>query len=163
MWGFLLLFLISCQTSNPVSDASLNNIHMSEIKVENLDQEKENILDNLRALSLELEWLKLRKLIVEAQLLFQEALKSELSLKSDYANFESINKHFPSNQGFITENKRIEWQARMEFKTEETKKHRAQVRLLNRDMNALEAKLFRNGYSYDQLNSTLKLSNNQNL
>ena len=92
--------------------------------------------------------MKIRKLIVEAEVRTNEALQNEIALESEFLKFQALEDRFPADKGFITEAKRIEWQARLKVKKAETRKQRAAVRLLNRDMKELDAKLFRKGFHY---------------
>ena len=115
------------------------NDHLSVLQNQSLDAESEQLSKKLRALDLESEWLSLRKLIVDAETRCCVVRQSELKLKSDYEKFKALNHRFPSEKGFITESKRMEWEARIKVRMEETNKQQARVRLLNRDMKDLEA------------------------
>ena len=73
-----------------------------------------------------------------------------MSLK--YQNFDI---RFPAKQGFISDRDKITWKAKLKVKQEEAKRLKAAVRLLNRDMIELEAKLKHEGFRYEpQLRST---------
>ena len=129
----------------------------SENLIDRLAVEKVQSQKRIQAFRLELEWLKIRKLIVEAEVRANEAHQSEISLESEFLKFQALEDRFPANRGFITEAKRIEWHARLKVKKAETRKQRAAVRLLNRDMKELEAKLFRKGFHYQLPNPIVGL------
>ena len=159
--GAFLLLLFSCQSNRGTPTFSKQNDHLSDVQNQSLDAESEQLSEKLRALDLESEWLSLRKLIVDAETRSCVVRQSELKLKSDYEKFKALNHRFPSEQGFITESKRMEWEARIKVRMEETNKHRARVRLLNRDMKDLEAKLYRKGYRFELLNSSMKVKTDE--
>ena len=149
MWGGFFLLLFSCQTSKPVPHTITSKQGVfSENSIDRLGVEKVQSQKRVQAFRLELEWLKIRKLIVEAEIRANEANQSEIALESEFLKFQALENRFPSDKGFITEAKKIEWQARLKVKKAETRKQRAAVRLLNRDMKELEAKLFRKGFHY---------------
>ena len=149
MWGGFFLLLFSCQTSKPVPHTITSKQGVfSENSIDRLGVEKVQSQKRVHAFRLELEWLKIRKLIVEAEVRANEAHQNEIVLESDFLKFQALEDRFPADKGFITEAKRIEWQARLKVKKAETRKQRAAVRLLNRDMKELEAKLFRKGFHY---------------
>lgn len=162
-WSAFFLLLCSCQ-SNKTSENSPAEYQgrFTTNATDHLGTEQVKNQKHLQAFNLELEWLKIRKLIVEAQIRFKEARGSELTLESEYLKFLALEDRFPSNKGFITETIRIEWQARLKVKKAETKRLGAAVRLLNRDMKELEAKLFRKGFHYQLPNSSVDLSEDSN-
>ena len=163
MWSGIFLLLFSCQSSKPIPHSITSKPGVfSENSIDRLGVEKVQSQKRVQAFRLELEWLKIRKLIVEAQIRFKEARGSELTLESEYLKFLALEDRFPSNKGFITETIRIEWQARLKVKKAETKRLGAAVRLLNRDMKELEAKLFRKGFHYQLPNSSVDLSEDSN-
>jgi hypothetical protein len=159
-WSGFFLLLCSCQSSKPNKSSSENPSSFSGNTVLGLGAEKVQIQKKLQASNLELEWLEIRKLIVEAQIRSDEARRSEIILESEFLKFQAIEDRFPSDKGFITEGKRIEWLARLKVKNAETKRQRAAVRLLSRDMKELEAKLFRKGFHYQLPNPRVDLSAN---
>ena len=163
MWGGFFLLLCSCQTGIPVPHTITSKQGVfSENSIDRLGSEKVQSQKRVQAFRLELEWLKIRKLIVEAEVRTNEALQNEIALESEFLKFQALEDRFLADKGFITEGKRIEWQARLKVKKAETRKLRAAVRLLNRDMKELEAKLFRKGF-HNQLpipNVGLPVDNN---
>ena len=148
-WSGLFLLLSSCQSSKQVHHpVSIEEGDFSENLIDVLGVEKVQTQKRLKAFRLELEWLEVRKLIVEAEIRSNEAFQSEIALESEFSKFQALENRFPADEGFITDDKRIEWKARLKVKKAETNRTRAAVRLLHRDMKELEAKLFRNGFHY---------------
>ena len=157
-WSGLFLLLTSCQSSKQAQHPDSKKIgDFSENSIDVLAVKKVQIQKRLKAFRLELEWLKIRKLIVEAEILSNEAVQSEIELESEFSKFQVLENRFPADEGFITDAKRIEWQARLKVKKAETNRKRAAVRLLHRDMKELEAKLFRNGFHYQLLHPSFGL------
>ena len=77
-----------------------------------------------------------------------QSRESSLKLEREFTNFKSLDNRFPSQQGFILEKKKREWDARLKVKKEETNRLDAIVRLLNRDMLELDDKLRHSGFRY---------------
>jgi hypothetical protein len=75
-----------------------------------------------------------------------ESTRSLLKLERELLKFQKLQNNFPHETGFISQGDEIEWKSRLKVKKAEVKKLNAVVRLLKRDMNALEAKLHRSGY-----------------
>ena len=102
--------------------------------------------DNLKAFELENEWLDARSRVLRAEIRAGESTKSLLKLERELLKYQKLQNSFPHETGFISERDEIEWKSKLKVKKAEVKKLNALVRLLSRDMNALEAKLHRNGF-----------------
>ena len=84
VWGGFFLLLFSCQTSKPVPHTITSKQGVfSENSIDRLGVEKVQSQKRVQAFRLELEWLKIRKLIVEAEVRANEALQNEIALESE--------------------------------------------------------------------------------
>lgn len=148
-WSSFLLLLLSCNSTAPPEGidprASLFTNNTEPSLEEQLVQTKKNLIVH----RLELEWLNLRKIIVEAEIRANEATSSELMLERELLKYQNFDNRFPAKQGFISDLDKITWQSKLKVKQEETRRLKAAVRLLNRDMIELEAKLKHEGFRYE--------------
>lgn len=147
-WGSLCILLSSCQISPPLDEVVKYSNKFTDTPVVFLDSNIAKTDLSLISFRLELKWLKLRKEIVAAEILSNEAKKSGLILERELSKFQNLDNRFSSSHGFISDNEQIKWQARLRIKKEESNRLEARVRLLKRDMNDLEKKLSRKGFQY---------------
>lgn len=150
-----LLLLFSCNSTPPPQGIDSRASLFTNSTEPSLDEQLAQTKKTLIAHRLELEWLNLRKIIVEAEIRAKEATSSELMLERELLKYQNFDIRFPAKQGFISDRDKITWQAKLKVKQEEAKRLKAAVRLLNRDMIELEAKLKHEGFRYEpQLGST---------
>lgn len=147
-WSSLFILLSSCQVSPPLDEAIKHSNKFTETPVVSLDSNIAKVDLSLISFHLELKWLNLRKEIVAAEILSNQARKSALQLERELSKFQNLDNQFSSSHGFISDNEQIKWQARLRIKKEESNRLEAIVRLLKRDMNDLEKKLSRKGFQY---------------
>ena len=147
--GFIctIPFLLSCQnTVHSKKTVSQTDVQFSGHSQSELDKQIEFAEDKLKAFQLECEWVDVRKKVLRAEMRASESTRSLLKLERELLKFQKLQNNFPHETGFISQRDEIEWKSRLKVKKAEVKKLNAVVRLLKRDMNALEAKLHRNGY-----------------
>ena len=147
--GFIctIPFLLSCQnTVHSKKTVSQTDVQFSGHSQSELDKQIEFAEDKLKAFQLEWEWVDVRKKVLRAEMRASESTRSLLKLERELLKFQKLQNNFPHETGFISQRDEIEWKSRLKVKKAEVKKLNAVVRLLKRDMNALEAKLHRNGY-----------------
>ena len=147
--GFIctIPFLLSCQnTVHSKKTVSQTDVQFSGHSQSELDKQIEFAEDKLKAFQLESEWVDVRKKVLRAEMRASESTRSLLKLERELLKFQKLQNNFPHETGFISQRDEIEWKSRLKVKKAEVKKLNAVVRLLKRDMNALEAKLHRNGY-----------------
>lgn len=140
-------FLLSCQkTVHSEKIVSQHDIQFSGHSQLELNRQIGLVEDNLKAFELENEWLDARRRVLRAEIRAGESTKSLLKLERELLKYQKLQNSFPHETGFISERDEIEWKSKLKVKKAEVKKLNALVRLLSRDMNALEAKLHRNGF-----------------
>ena len=140
-------FLLSCQnTFQSNKTISQEDVQFSGYSESELNQQIESEEVKLKAFQLESEWLDLRKRVLRSELRASESTRSLLKLERELLKFQKLQNSFPHEKGFISQGDEIEWKSKLKVKNAEVKKLNAVVRLLNRDMNALEAKLHRSGF-----------------
>ncbi len=146
--GVFSHLVTSCQSVPVKPEGRLKMGGFSDRSVKSLDDQLSSNKKSLEALEFEREWLDTRKQIVAAEIMLRRAIESEIKLERELSSFQSLNQRFPSEQGFISEHETIKWQSRLKVKQEETKRLKAVVRLLNRDMTDLDAKLAGKGFRH---------------
>ncbi len=146
--GIFSYLVTSCQTVPAESQTASKVAGFSDRSVESLEDQLVINSKSLEALEFEMEWLDTRKQIVAAEIMLRRAIESEVKLERELSGFQSMNQNFPSAQGFISEHETIKWQSRLKVKQEETGRLKTVVRLLNRDMADLDAKLARKGFRH---------------
>ena len=144
----LVIGLTACQSNHRmVSDAGKEqaidgfaekNYHglLSGVKLEKARGE---------ALRFESEWLKLRAQVVLAESYASDCRLSELELSAEMSQFGSLNQKL-SQAGFITEDQRKHWNARLEVKKTNRINAEARANLLLRDLNDLNRQITKSGY-----------------
>lgn len=146
---FTIPFLLSCQkTVHSEKIVSQSDIQFSGYSQLELNRQIGLVEDDLNAFQLEREWLDARKRVLRAEMRAGESTQSLLKLERELLKYQNLQNSFPHKTGFISERDEIEWKSRLKVKKAEVKKLNALVRLLTRDMNALEAKLNRKGFGY---------------
>lgn len=149
LWIGVFSYLVtSCQSVPVELEGPVKTVGFSDRSVENLGDQLSSNKKSLEALEFEMEWLETRKQIVAAEIMLRRAIESEMKLERELSGFQSLNHRFPSEQGFISEHETIKWQSRLKVKQEETSRLKTVVRLLNRDMTDLDAKLARKGFRH---------------
>lgn len=144
---FLLPWLVSCQGSSSTDYTLQKQTRFSDYSDSTLSEKIVLAEKELKSVNFELEWLDLKQKISSAQHVLQESKISSLKLERELVKFQNFENRFPHDRGFISESEEVNWQSRLKVKQTEVKRLRAVVRLLQRDMRALEAKLNRNGYT----------------
>ena len=146
--GSFLYLSSSCSTSSSQHNPLARANKFTDRSVEILNEELALNQHTLKLLQFELEWLNLRKKIIDAEILAKNASESKLKLERELSNFQKIDFRFTSSQGFISDNEQIKWEARLKVRKEEADRLQTIVRLLKRDMNDLENKLSHKGFHY---------------
>ena len=144
---YTIPFLLSCQkTVHSEKIVSQRDIQFSGHSQLELNRQIGLVEDNLKAFELENEWINARRRVLRAEIRAGESTKSLLKLERELLKYQKLQNSFPHETGFISERDEIEWKSKLKVKKAEVKKLNALVRLLSRDMNALESKLHRNGF-----------------
>ena len=114
-----------------------------------VDLEHQSIELNRKQKKLQFEssWLKLREQIVRAELRLVQSELTENNLAKSVAKFESVDRGFPDNVGFMSEKKKLYWGVQLRNRQEDCRKARAEVSLLRREMKELRYQIAENGFS----------------
>ena len=89
----------------------------------------------------------MRLKIVNAEKELNQAQLSRLSLEAGLARFEMINIKFPAEEGFMREQERLSWQARLQSRENDVLKARAQLNLYQRESDELRFEISKVGFS----------------
>ena len=98
-----------------------------------------------QALRFESEWLKLRAQVVLAESYASDCRLSELELSAEMSQFGSLNQKL-SQDGFITDDQRKQWNAQLAVKRTNRIHAEARANLLRRDLNDLKQEIAKSGY-----------------
>ena len=149
---FGLFFSVSCDVSsgrkvpNYSTHSEISDSFNSFLEV---DFENQSIQLNRKQKKLHYEssWLKLREQIVRAKLRLIQSELAENNLAKSIAMFESLDRGFPNNGGFMSEKKKLYWEVQLRNRQEDCQKARAEVSLLLREMKELRYEVAENGFS----------------
>jgi len=143
-----LAFLISCNPKVVNTSTSVNQGHVHTRADGNAYNHEREILEkeNLR-IELEKKWISMRLKIVNAEKELNQAQLSRLSLEAGLARFEMINIKFPAEEGFMREQERLSWQARLQSRENDVLKARAQLNLYQRESDELRFEISKVGFS----------------
>lgn len=134
--SLVLFFFPSCKTNQRISsvEKSLRIPSNLDFDLNSLTEERKLLLQRKKIKQLELHRLKLRVLIVQSQLLANQAQSSRNALAHEMAKFVDFEARFPHPDGFISSNEWAAYQGRLEKRDEEVELANARVRLLLRDL-----------------------------
>jgi hypothetical protein len=143
-----LAFLTSCNSKVVNTSTSANQGHVHTHADGKAYKNEREILEkeNLR-IELEKKWISMRLKIVNAEKELNQAQLSKLSIEAGLARFEMINLKFPAEKGFIKEQERLSWQARLQSRQNDVLKARAQLNLYQRESDELRFKISKVGFS----------------
>jgi hypothetical protein len=111
------------------------------------NQKREILEKESLRLELEEKWISMRSRIVVAEKELNQALLAKLSIEAGLARFEKLNLKFPFKGGFIKEQERLSWQARLQSREDNVIKARAQLNLYQRESVELQIEFSRVGFS----------------
>ena len=143
-----MALLASCNPSRNSSAPSdgTNRESGFDLRADSIAEERAHYLHQEKKQKFELDWLKLRTRVVQAQFVTNQARLAENTLAQEMARYGSLDRRFPDAQGFIDQIQRNEWDTRLLQRRQEVSQAEARERLLAREMRELRALLAKEGF-----------------
>lgn len=143
-----MVLLASCYPSRNYSAPGdeINRESGFDLREDSIAEERAYYLRQEKKQKLELDWLKLRTRVVQAQFITNQARLAENTLAKEMARYGSLDRRFPDAQGFIDPIQRNGWDTRLLQHRQEVSQAEARERLLAREMGELRALLAKEGF-----------------